>query len=110
MMILKGEQTTNLYKMTESIIIGDASATMEKKDTTMFLVHASWTHERARFSNPTQQRCSTIIKYYKLDLCKFYIMDRQHRAAFSTSQKKLKGLLDLIHTDVWGPFSVAEIT
>jgi len=34
MMILKGERTVNLYKTTGSIIIGDASAAMEKKDTT----------------------------------------------------------------------------
>ena len=34
MMILKGEQTTNLYKLTGSIIFGDASAATEKEDTT----------------------------------------------------------------------------
>ena len=33
MKILKGEQTTDLYKLTGSIIIGDASATTEKEDT-----------------------------------------------------------------------------
>jgi len=32
-MILKEEQTTNLYKLTESIIVGDASITIEKEDT-----------------------------------------------------------------------------
>jgi len=30
----KGEQTANLYKMTESINIGDASAATKKEDTT----------------------------------------------------------------------------
>jgi len=49
------------------------------------------------------------IKYYKLDLCKFYIMGRQRRVAFSISHHKIKGLLDLIHTDVWGPLPVASI-
>jgi len=34
MMILKGERIANLYKMTESIIIGDTSARTEE-DTTM---------------------------------------------------------------------------
>jgi len=33
-MILKGERTANLYKLTGSIIIGDASVAIEKKDTT----------------------------------------------------------------------------
>ena len=34
MMILKGERTANLYKLIGRIIIGDASATTEKDDTT----------------------------------------------------------------------------
>jgi len=34
MMILKGERIANLYKLTGSIIIGDASAATEKEDTT----------------------------------------------------------------------------
>jgi len=34
MTILKGERTANLYKLTGSIIIGDASAAIEKEDTT----------------------------------------------------------------------------
>jgi len=49
------------------------------------------------------------IKYCKLGLCKFYIMGRQHRVAFSTSQHKTKDLQDLIHTDVWGLSPVASI-
>jgi len=36
-------------------------------------------------------------------------MGRQRRVAFSTSQHKTKDLLDLIHTDVWGPSPVASI-
>ena len=36
-------------------------------------------------------------------------MGRQRIVAFSTSQNNTKGLLDLIHTDVWGPLPVASI-
>jgi len=49
------------------------------------------------------------IKYCKLDLYKFCIMGRQCKVAFSISQHKIKGLLDLIHTDVWGPSPEASI-
>ena len=34
MMILKGEQIANLYKMKISIIVGDISVVMEKEDIT----------------------------------------------------------------------------
>jgi len=36
-------------------------------------------------------------------------MGRQRKVAFSTSQHKTKGLVDLIYTDVWGPSPVASI-
>ena len=35
MMILKGERMANLYNMIGSVIVGDASATTEKEDTTI---------------------------------------------------------------------------
>ena len=45
MTILKGERIANLYKLTVSIIIGDASAATEKEDTTrlwhIYLGHMS---------------------------------------------------------------------
>jgi len=49
------------------------------------------------------------ITYCKLVLCKFSIMGRQCRVAFFTSQHKTKGLVDLIHTDVWETLPVASI-
>ena len=33
MTILKGEWTANLYKLTESIIVGDVSEALKKEDT-----------------------------------------------------------------------------
>ena len=33
-MVLKAERTTNLYKVIESVMIGDASVATEKEDTT----------------------------------------------------------------------------
>ena len=36
MIILNGKQTANLFKMTGSIIVGDASAATEKEDTIRF--------------------------------------------------------------------------
>ena len=49
------------------------------------------------------------IKYCKLNLCKFCIMDRHRRVGFSTSHCKRKSLLDLIHKDVWGSLPVASV-
>ena len=72
------------------------------------LTHASWTYERGL--QVLHNKCAlSDIKYYKLDLYKFCIMGSQCRVAFSTSQHKTKGLLDIIHMDVWGSSLVASI-
>jgi len=84
-MILKGERTTNLYKLTGSIIIGDASTATEKEDTTI-LWHTRLGHISERGLQVLHKRSAlTGIKYCKLDLYKFCIMGRQRRVAFSTS-------------------------
>ena len=108
MMILKEEQIENLYKLIGSIIIGDASTATEKEDN-IRVWHMRLGHMSERGLQVLHKR-STLpgIKYYKLDHCKFYIMDKQRRVAFSTSQHK-KGLLDFIYTDVWRPSPVASI-
>jgi len=46
MMILKGEQTANLYKLTGSIIIGDASATTEEDTTRLWHMRLGHVSER----------------------------------------------------------------
>jgi len=98
-----------MYKLIRSIIVGDVSAATEKKDTTrrwhMLLEHMSERCLQALY----KRSALPGVKYCKVDLCKFCIMDRQCRVAFSTSQHKTKCLLDLIHTDVSGPPLVASI-
>jgi len=60
-------------------------------------------HMSERGLHALQKRSALAgIKYYKLDLCKFCIMGRQRRAAFSSSQQKTNGLLDLSFTRMYG--------
>jgi len=90
-------------------VIGDASVATEKDDTTRL-----W---HMRLGHMSEQGLRDLhnkgvlpgIRHYKLNLCKFCIIGRQSRVAFTTSVHKTKGLLDLVHTDVWGLSSVASI-
>jgi len=75
-MILKEERTSNLYKLTGSIIIGDTSATTENEDTTR-LWHMRLGHISKRGLQVLHKRSALPgIKYYKPDLCKFCIRGR----------------------------------
>jgi len=74
-----------LYKLIGSFIIGDTSATNEKEDTTR-LWHMRLGHMSERGLQVLHKKSALPgIKYFKLDLCKFFIMGRQHRVVFSKS-------------------------
>ena len=98
-----------MYKLTGSIIVGDASVSIEKEDTIRL-----W---RMRLEHMSERGLQALhkksdlpgITYCKLNVCKFCIIGRQRRVTFSISQHKKRGLLDLMHTDVWGHSPVASV-
>src|SRR3954468_23155334 len=103
------ERIANLYRMKGSIIAGDASVSTEKEDT-MRLWHMRLGHISERGLQLLQKKGALSgIKSCKLNLCEFCILGRQRRVSFSTSEHRSKGLLDLIHTDVWGPSPVESV-
>src|SRR5438270_4057203 len=109
MTVLKGERVANLYRMKGSIIAGDASVSTEKEGTTR-LWHMRLGHISKRGLQLLHKKdVLSGIKSCKLDLCEFCIHGRQRRVSFSTSEHRSNGLLDLIHTDVWGPSPVASV-
>ena len=108
MTVLKAERTVNLYKVIESVVIGDVSVATEKGTTRLWHMRLRHMSERG-LQTLHNKGALPDIKYCKLDLYKFCIIRRQRKVGFSTSQYKVKGLLDLIHTNVWGPSPIASI-
>ena len=45
------------------------------------------------------------LKSCKLDFCKHYVLRKQYKVSFNLMNKenRAKGILDYIHSDVWGP-------
>jgi hypothetical protein len=43
------------------------------------------------------------LKSLKLDFCKHYIYGKHNRQKFKTVRNTSEGILDYIHSDVWGP-------
>ena len=39
----------------------------------------------------------------KLDFCEYCVLGKQTRIQFGTAVHQTKGILDYVHTDVWGP-------
>ena len=48
------------------------------------------------------------IKTCTLDFCKYCVLGKQNRVQFKTAMHKTEGILDYVHTDVWGPTRVAS--
>jgi len=99
MTVLKVEHTTNLYKVIESAMIGDASIATKKDTTRHWHMRLGHMNERG-LEALYRKRVLPDIKHCKLNLCKFFIVGRQSRVAFTTSMHKTKGMLDLVHTDM----------
>jgi transposase InsO family protein len=48
------------------------------------------------------------VKMCKLDFCKFCILGKQNRVQFKTATHKTEGILDYVHSNVWGPVRAAS--
>ena len=48
-------------------------------------------------------------KTYKLDFCEKCVLGKQKRVKFGTAIHNTEGILDYIHTDVWGPTKTASL-
>ena len=48
------------------------------------------------------------IKTCKLDFCKYCVLGEQNRVQFKTTTHKTEGILDYVHTDIWGLTKIAS--
>ena len=48
------------------------------------------------------------VKMYKLDFCKFCVLGKQNWVQFETATHKTEGIMDYVHSDVWGPVRTAS--
>ena len=104
MAVLKAERMENLYKVIESVIIGDAFVAT-KKENIVRIWHMRFGHMSERGIRALHNKeVLPGIKHCKLNLYKFWSI-----VAFTISVHKIKGLLDLVHTDIWGPSPVASV-
>ena len=107
MLIARGKKRSTLYMTTKP---GDVAIVATGND------DVSLWHNR--LGHMSQKEMKELLSKGKLpelknvhfDMCESYIMGKQKKLSFLTSGKKLKATkLDLIHTDLWGPFPVASL-
>ena len=57
----------------------------------------------------TKQGLLKGTKAYKLELCEHCVLGKQRSVKFGTAIHNTKGILDYVHSDVWGPGKTPSI-
>ncbi|KAL5850870.1 hypothetical protein ACOSQ4_008883 [Xanthoceras sorbifolium] len=112
LVMLKGTRKNNLYYYDGSTIVGTAAvATLddEESDVTR-LWHMRLGHAGEKsLQILVKQGLLKDAKTCKIDFCEHCVMGKQKRVKFGTAIHDTKGILDYIHSDVWGPSKTASL-
>jgi hypothetical protein len=109
MVVMKGQKSSkNIYKLLGSTIVDGIAFVESDLDCTvlwhMWLGHIS---ERGML-DLYKRNLLNGVKTCKLDFCKFYVLGKQNWVQFKTATHKTEGILDYIHSDVWGLVKTAS--
>lgn len=110
LVIMKGTKIGgNIYRLVGNTVVGGAAATtVEDADDTL-LWHMRLGHMGERGMLELHKRkLLKGVKSCKLDFCKFCVLGKQCKVQFRPAVNKTKGILDYVHSDVWGPVRVAS--
>ncbi|KAL0284885.1 UNVERIFIED_CONTAM: Retrovirus-related Pol polyprotein from transposon TNT 1-94 [Sesamum calycinum] len=102
--VMKGKITAgNIYKLLGNTVLGGVHSVDSCDDNTK-LWHMRLGHLSEHGMTELHKRnllCG--VKRCKLDFCKFCVLGKQTKVSFTTGKHKTEGILDYVHSDVWGP-------
>ena len=110
MTMMKGKKLAgNIYKLLGTTIVGGVATTGSESDNTV-LWHMRLGHMgECGMMELHKRNLLKGIKTCKLDLCKYCVFGKQNKVLFKTTTHKTEGVLDYVHTNVWGPVRVASL-
>ena len=108
LILLKANRIGSLYVLQGSVVTGSAaiSSSMPDNDVTK-LWHMRLGHMSEKGMHLLSKQ-GFLGKHGigKLEFCKHCVFGKQKRVSFSTATHRTKGILDYIHSDLWGPSKV----
>ncbi|KAH9805146.1 hypothetical protein KPL71_002341 [Citrus sinensis] len=110
--IMKGTRRNNLYYFQGSTVIGSAS-TVSGKDadseaTKLWHMRLGHAGEKA-LQTLAKQGLLKGTNSCKLEFCEHCVLGKQTRVKFGSAIHNTKGILDYVHSDVWGPTKTASL-
>ncbi|XP_026440691.1 uncharacterized protein LOC113339671 [Papaver somniferum] len=105
---MKGTRVNGLYTLQGTTVTGDAtvcSSISEYETTKLWHMRSGHMSERG-LDVLSKQGLLCGHKTGKLDFCEHCVFGNRCRVMFSTTIHNTKGILDYIHSDLWGPSRV----
>ena len=112
LMVMKGTKRNNLYYYNGSIVTGVvATVSSNDKDSEITSVwHRCLGHAGERALLILVQRgLLKSAKTCKLEFCEHHVMGKKMKVKFGTAIHNTKGILDYVHSNVWGPTKSASM-
>ena len=106
MVVMRGTKLqNNLYKLKGNTVTGGATISTGAEVDELVLWHMRLGHMSEKGMMELHKRkLLKGVQECKLDFCKYCVMGKQTKVSFKVASKGRKnGILDYIHSDVWGP-------
>ncbi|KAE8673805.1 hypothetical protein F3Y22_tig00111772pilonHSYRG00229 [Hibiscus syriacus] len=108
--VMKGKMTAgNIYILLGSTVVGEVHF-IESCDDTTKLWHMSLALLSERGMAELHKRNLLHgVKSSKLDFCKYCVLGKQTKVRFKTAKHTTQGILDYVHSDVWGSSTTSSL-
>ncbi|KAE8732732.1 hypothetical protein F3Y22_tig00001750pilonHSYRG00022 [Hibiscus syriacus] len=108
--VMKGKMTAgNIYRLLGSTVAGGVHS-VESCDDTTKLWHMRLAHLSERGMAELHKRNLLHgVKSCKLDFCKYCVLGKQTKVRFKTAKHTTQGILDYVHSYVWGPSTTSSL-
>ena len=93
----------NIYKLMDTTIVGSIVAIEPELDSTALWYMRLGHMDEHGLMELHKRKLLKSIKTSKLEFCKYCVFGKQNKVQFKTTTHKTKGILDYVHTNVWGP-------
>ncbi|KAM2759273.1 hypothetical protein COP1_024013 [Malus domestica] len=115
LVVMKAPRCGHLYLLQESTVTGEAFVVSENIDTSDSYTTKLW---HMRLGHAGEKALQELVKKgllkgattCKLDFCELCVLGKQTRVKFGTAVHQTKGILDYVHSNVWGPTKTLSLS
>ena len=109
--ILSGTRRDNcVYSLDGHAVAGELNASVEEKDSLAQVWHKRLGHiSEAGLQVLEKQELFGKKSLGKLDFCENCVLGKSHRVSFGVGRHTTQGVIDYVHSDLWGPSQVESL-